>query len=413
MRSNSGIKSNAKDSFLHSKNEHKNSRKIMKNFAKRTDQLQESIFTTMSNKALKAKAINLAQGFPDFNGPDWLILAAQNILKDNVLANQYSPSSGNPQLRRAIAQQQSQDWGANFDPESEITITVGATEAIYVSLQSLVDPHEEVIVFEPLYDSYAATIEMIGAVARPVTLKLPDFNFNQEELKAAFNSKTKAIILNSPHNPCGKLFQREELDMIASLAKKYDAWIITDEVYEYLTFEQDHQEFVKWRSSENIRQRCIAISSAGKTFGMTGWKIGWVMAPSEVTRVIRMVHQYIPFCASHPLQMAVAHGLEHRARYITQFKQDYLRKRNLLANGLKELGHHVLLPTGTYFLQILIKKNAFEFCDHLVTHHGVAAIATSPFYLKDQQGEHLVRLCFAKKDETIRSALQRLKGSAL
>lgn len=379
----------------------------MKSFAKRTEALKESIFTTMTNKARAAGAINLAQGFPDFDGPEWLVQAANKALTE---ANQYAPAQGAQVLRDAISKQQAEDWGTAFDANSEITVTVGATEAIFVALQTLVDAGDEVVVFEPLYDSYAATIEMIGATPKPVALKLPNFDFDQAELEKAFSAKTKVIMINSPHNPTGKMFKREELDFIAKLAKQYDAWIITDEVYEHLTFEADHKEFAQWRSSPEIRERCIAISSAGKTFGMTGWKIGWAMAPVEVTKKIRMVHQYVPFCATHPLQLAVAHGLEHRKAYLSEFKRDYQKKRDLLANGLKELGYKVLMPEGTYFLQVEVEQDAFNFCDDLIAKNGVAAIPTSPFYLKSEQGNKLIRFCFAKKDETIREALIRLQS---
>lgn len=379
----------------------------MKTFAKRTEALKESIFTTMTNKARAAGAINLAQGFPDFDGPDWLIQAANKALSE---ANQYAPAQGAQVLREAISKQQAEDWGTAFDANSEITVTVGATEAIFATLQTLLDAGDEVVVFEPLYDSYAATIEMIGATPKPVTLNLPNFEFDQDQLKNAFSSKTKVIMINSPHNPTGKMFKGAELELISKLAIEHDAWIITDEVYEHLTFEADHREFAQWRSSPEIRQRCIAISSAGKTFGMTGWKIGWAMASAEVTKMIRMVHQYIPFCATHPLQLAVAHGLEHRKAYLSEFKRDYQKKRDLLAQGLKDLGHKVHMPEGTYFLQVEIEQEAFSFCDELIAKNGVAAIPTSPFYLKSEQGKKLIRFCFAKKDETIREALIRLQN---
>tara|TARA_R110000868_G_scaffold163335_1_gene395503 strand:- start:29491 stop:30645 length:1155 start_codon:yes stop_codon:yes gene_type:complete len=383
----------------------------MKKFAKRTEVLKESIFTTMSNKARKANAINLAQGFPDFDGPDWLVQAAKDALsKDDGAYNQYASALGAPVLRKAVALQQSEDWGTAFDPESEITITVGATEAIYATLQALVDSGDEVVVFEPMYDSYAATIDMIGAVAKPVTLLEPTFEFDEKELRAAFSSKTKAIMINSPHNPTGKIFNAKELDLIGRLAVEFDTYIITDEVYEHLTFDMSHQEFAQWRSSPVLRDRTVAISSAGKTFGMTGWKIGWALAPESITKTIRMVHQYIPFCATHPMQVAVAHGLEHRSGYIAGFKAEYKKKRDLLVSGLRELGFDVLAPQGTYFLQIKVSENAFDFCDQLIEKNGVAAIPTSPFYLKHKQGDHLVRLCFAKRDETIREALKRLQA---
>ncbi len=381
----------------------------MPTFADRTANLKESIFTTMSNKARAAGAINLAQGFPDFNGPNWLVKMAQEVLAEpDSLNNQYASALGSPLLRKAISLQQEQDWATPFNPDTEITVTVGATEAIYATLQALVNAGDEVVVFEPMYDSYAATVDMIGAKAKPVTLRLPDFGIDEVELESAFSNKTKVVMINSPHNPTGKIFNLEELRLIGELAKKYDAWIITDEVYEHLTFEQDHSEFAKWRSSSGIRERCIAISSAGKTFGMTGWKIGWAMAPANVSDKIRMVHQYIPFCATHPMQIAVAHGLNQRESYLKEFKMDYKRKRDLLYNGLKELNYDVINPKGTYFLQIKVKDNSFDHCLKMIEKNKVAAIPTSPFYLSSDQGNHLVRMCFAKKDETIQEALSRL-----
>ncbi len=381
----------------------------MPSFAKRTQSLKESIFTTMSNRARQAGAINLAQGFPDFEGPAWVIEAARSALvQKDTLYNQYASASGSPILRNSIANQQLQDWGTPFDADTEVTVTVGATEAIYATLQTLVDEGDEVVLFEPMYDSYAATVAMIGAHAKPVTLKLPDFSFDEDELKRAFSSKTKVIMINSPHNPTGKIFNQQELNTIGQLAIKHDAWIITDEVYEHLTFEKDHSEFAKWRSSPSIRERCVAISSAGKTFGMTGWKIGWTLAPADLTEKIRMVHQYIPFCATHPLQIAVAQGLDNRSDYLKEFKNDYNRKKDLLFNGLKELGYNVIKPAGTYFLQVQVNENSFEYCLKMIDVKKVAAIPTSPFYLKDNQGERLVRFCFAKKDETILEALRRL-----
>lgn len=383
----------------------------MPSFAKRTQTLKESIFTTMSNRARQAGAINLAQGFPDFDGPAWVVEAAKEALsQSDGLYNQYASALGSPILRKSVASQQLQDWGTAFDPDTEITITVGATEAIYATLQALVDEGDEVVVFEPMYDSYAATVAMIGANAKPVTLRLPDFSFDLEELKKSFSNKTKVVMINSPHNPTGKIFSLEELKVIGELAIKYDAWIITDEVYEHLTFEQDHREFATWRSSPSIRERCIAISSAGKTFGMTGWKIGWALAPAHISEKIRMVHQYIPFCATHPLQIAVAQGLDHRADYLKEFIADYSRKKDLLYNGLKNIGYDVIKPAGTYFLQVKVKEDAFDFCFKLIDEKKVAAIPTSPFYLKSSQGERLVRFCFAKKDETIIEAIKRLKA---
>lgn len=382
----------------------------MRAFADRTKTLQESIFTTISNRAREAKAVNLGQGFPDFDGPTWLSDIAKSALSDeHALYNQYASAIGAPVLRDAIAKQQAEDWQTPFNSDSEITVTVGATEAIYATLQTLVNAGDEVVVFEPIYDSYGATIDMIGATPVPVTLRAPDFTFDENELRQAFSKKTKAVMINSPHNPTGKIFKREELELIGKLALEFDAWIITDEVYEHLTYDLSHKEFAQWRSSPEIRERCVAISSAGKTFGMTGWKIGWTMAPADISQKLRLVHQFIPFCATHPLQIAVAHGLNHRTAYLTEFKETYLSKRNLLADGMKDLGYDVLKSEGTYFLQLQVKEKAFDFCNRILEQHRVAFLPTTPFYLKAKdQGDHLVRLCFAKKDETLREALKRL-----
>ncbi|THF65249.1 aminotransferase class I/II-fold pyridoxal phosphate-dependent enzyme [Pseudothauera rhizosphaerae] len=381
----------------------------MKPFAHRTDPLRESIFTTISNRARELGAVNLGQGFPDFDGPQWLVEAARASLGGEGLANQYAHTSGAPALRAAIARQQREDWAAEFDPDSEITVTVGATEALYATLQTLVDAGDEVVVFEPFYDSYVATLQMIGAVPRPVTLRWPSFGFDDGELARAFGPRTKAVMINSPHNPTGKVFSREELERIGALAIRHDCWIVTDEVYEYLTYERSHREFVQWRSQPAIRERCIAISSAGKTFGMTGWKVGWAMAPADVSRRLRLVHQFIPFCAPHPFQHAFAHALERRHEYLEDFRREYRHRRDLLAEGLRALGHAVLPSEGTYFLQVYVEEGTEAFCRRLLERHRVAVLPTAPFYLDAaSQGANIVRLCFAKREETLREALRRL-----
>jgi aspartate/methionine/tyrosine aminotransferase len=272
---------------------------------------------------------------------------------------------------------------------------------------ALINPGDEVIVFEPFYDSYLASLKMAGAIVVPVTLKAPVFSFDSEELIAAINSKTKMLILNNPHNPTGKIFSREEIKTIAELARKFDFYILSDEVYEFLTFENSHTPTACF---EDLANRTITISSTGKTFGLTGWKIGWACGPKEIIKAIHNVHQFTTFCVAHPLQVAMAEALGKMDDYLNDFKSQYRAKRDFLVSGLKNAGFNVLTPAGTYFAMAILKEgeNDIEFCQKLIREKKVAVIPTSAFYIKSNAGSGMIRFCFAKTDETLKKAISNL-----
>lgn len=367
---------------------------------------KESIFSTMTRLALENKAINLSQGFPDFDGPKWVRdLAAKAIAEGK---NQYAPSMGLLSLREAISRNYSRFYGLSYDPLTEVVVTNGATEAIFATCMALLNPGDEVVILEPFYDSYLASIEMAGAKAIPVTLKAPDFRFDKAELLAAITDKTKLLIINNPHNPTGKVFTTEEINFIGNLATVNGFYLLSDEVYEFLTYDVAHIPTATYGALKN---RTITISSTGKTFGLTGWKVGWAAGPAELIKLIHNVHQFTSFCVAHPLQAAMAEALSNMDEYLKEFKADYTNKKNLLVIGLKEAGFKVLEPKGTYFViaQLPEDKNDIDYCKQLIIEKKVATIPTSAFYLKSKEGEKMIRFCFAKTDETLTSALKNLR----
>ncbi len=366
---------------------------------------KESIFSTMTKLAIQNSAINLSQGFPDFDGPRWLVDLACKAMEEGK--NQYAPSPGILPLRAAIAGNYKKYYGLDYDPNSEILVTCGATEAIFCTAMAVLNPGDEAIILEPFYDSYLASIQMAGATVVPVTLHAPDFSLNFEELQMAISAKTKMLILNNPHNPTGKMFTKEEILKIGALAVENDFYILSDEVYEFLTFERAH---VPTACFENLKERTITISSTGKTFGLTGWKIGWCCAPAEIIKAIHNVHQFTTFCVAHPFQVAMAEALANMDEYLAEFKRDYRKKRDLLVSGLKERGFNVLNPAGTYFTIALLPEGEtdVEFCKKLIEEKKVATIPTSAFYIKSDEGTRMIRFCFAKTEETLNSALKNL-----
>ena len=371
-------------------------------------QFKESIFSTMTKLAIDHQAINLSQGFPDFDGPKWLIdLASQALNMGHLGKNQYAPSPGILPLREAIANNYKRFYGLDFDPISEVVVTNGATEAIFCTAMALVNPGDEVVIFEPFYDSYLASLQMAGAVVVPVTLKAPTFTFDIDDLKKAVSPKTKMVIINNPHNPTGKVFSPNEIKVIAELAEKFDFYILSDEVYEFLTFDVAHNPTVTF---ENLKSRTITISSTGKTFGLTGWKIGWAAGPKELIKAIHNVHQFTTFCVAHPLQIAMAEALNRMDEYLVDFKKQYRAKRDFLVPGLKAAGFNILNPAGTYFAMAILKdgENDIEYCQKLIREKKVAVIPTSAFYMKSDEGSKMIRFCFAKKDETLKAALANL-----
>lgn len=369
------------------------------------EQFTESIFSTMTKMALENKAINLSQGFPDFDGPSWVSDLAAKAVKEEK--NQYAPSMGILPLRSAIAHNYKRFYNYSLNPLSEIVVTNGATEAIFCTCMALLNPDDEVVILEPFYDSYLASIKLAGAKAIPVTLKAPDFHFDLEELKSAITSKTKLLILNNPHNPTGKVFTADEIKVIGELAIKHDFYLLSDEVYEFLTFDVAHKPTATY---DDLKERTVTISSTGKTFGLTGWKIGWAVGPEQLIKAIHNVHQFSTFCVAHPLQVAMAEALMKMDEYLIDFKSEYTRKKDILVSGLKERGFNVLAPKGTYFVMALLPEgeNDVETCKKLILEKKVATIPTSAFYLKSNEGSRMIRFCFAKKDETLTEALKNL-----
>ncbi|NVB40443.1 pyridoxal phosphate-dependent aminotransferase [Pseudenhygromyxa sp. WMMC2535] len=366
-----------------------------------------TIFAEMTRLANAHGAVNLGQGFPDFEGPAFIKRAA--IAAIEAGHNQYCRTHGLPELNAAIAAHQRRFWGLDYDPETEVTVYAGATEAIYATLAALCEVGDEVVLFEPYYDSYRASVAMAGARERLVSLRGPDFGFDVDELRAAFSPKTRAILVNSPHNPTGKVYSRAELELIAQLCVEHDVLAITDEVYEHLVFEGEH---IPLAGLPGMRERTVLISSAGKTFSFTGWKIGHTCAPAAITRALRSAHQFITFCNGTPFQLAMAEGYRAPDEYFEGFRADYLARRDKLCAGLAEVGLDVLTPAGTYFVQTDIRPlgfdDDFEFCRMLPEQVGVAAIPTSAFYSSRALGKHLVRWAFCKSDPVLDEGLRRL-----
>lgn len=370
---------------------------------------KETIFTTMSRKALKHQAINLSQGFPDFDPPDWIKKLVQ-MHSDQPRFQQYAPGNGLAELRRAVSETYETQYELFFHPDRDITITSGATEAIFCSLMAICNPGDEVIVFEPYYDSYRASVMYSGAKPVTVTLHAPEFNFSIEELRAATTEKTKAIILNSPHNPTGKVFSEQELKQISQLCQEKDLYLISDEVYEYLTF--DNIKHSPIASLKGMQDRVITISSAGKTFGATGWKVGWACACEKLSHAIRMVHQFTTFSTHHASQMIVAEALKNLPHYITPFQQEYQQKRDFFLPRLEQLGFDCFVPQGTYFIMANIENKTqlkdIGYSLELIETRQVATIPPSVFYDKASDGEKYLRFCFAKKQATLEKAIQNL-----
>jgi aspartate/methionine/tyrosine aminotransferase len=367
----------------------------------------ETIFTEMSRLAIKHNAVNLGQGFPNFDGPDFVKQAAIDAI--NAGHGQYARMFGIPGLNRAIADRFMADTGMTIDSEAEVTVTSGCTEAIAASVLGLLNPGDEVILIEPYYDSYRACVAMAGAVAKFVTLRPPEFALDEAQLRAAFTSKTRAILLNTPHNPTGKVYTYDELELIASLCKEHDVIVYSDEVYERLVFEGEH---VSIATLPGMWERTVTMSSLGKTFSLTGWKVGWAIAPPHLTSGVRAAHQFVTFATATPLQHGAIAALRAPDPFFQQFVTEYRVKRDLLVDGLARLGFKVFPPRGTYFIVVDHTPFGFrtdtEFCRHLIEHVGVAAIPTSVFYHDPRDGHTLVRFAFCKTESTLREGLQRM-----
>ncbi|MFI2272088.1 MULTISPECIES: pyridoxal phosphate-dependent aminotransferase [Catenuloplanes] len=372
-----------------------------------------TIFAEMSALAVRTGAVNLGQGFPDTDGPPEMLAAAEAALRGG--RNQYPPGPGVPELRAAVARHQRRFWDLGYDPDGEILITAGATEAIAATILALCEPGDEVVCFEPFYDSYAASIALAGAVRRPVTL-VPDgrFVFDPEQLRAAFSDRTRLVLLNSPHNPTGKVFTRAELELIAQLCREHDVYAVTDEVYEHLVFTDSAAPHVPLATLDGMRERTLRISSAGKTFSCTGWKIGWVSGPRELISAVTRVKQFLTYVNGAPFQPAVAVALDLPDAYYRDLRDGMQARRDRLADGLTRAGLRVLPSEGTYFITADISGvsdgDGIAFCRELPGRLGVAAIPTQVFYDHPEPARTLVRFAFCKREEVIDEAVRRLAG---
>ncbi|MEE4544532.1 pyridoxal phosphate-dependent aminotransferase [Streptomyces sp. V4-01] len=380
---------------------------------RRLEGLGTTIFAEMSALALATGAINLGQGFPDTDGPEAVREAAVRALRDGR-GNQYPPGPGVPELRHAITAHQQRFYGLDFDPDTEVLVTAGATEAIAAAMLALLEPGDEVIAFEPFYDSYAACVAMAGGVRVPLTLHAPDFRPDLDALRAAVTPRTRLLLLNSPHNPTGMVLTAAELAAIAELAVERDLLVVTDEVYEHLVF--DGAAHTPLISLPGMRDRTVSISSAGKTFSFTGWKVGWVTGSPELVAAVRTTKQFLTYVASGPFQYAVAEALALPDSYYAHFATDLREKRDLLAAGLRAAGFQVYEPQGTYFITTDIAalapgKDALTFCRTLPERAGVVAVPNSVFYDHPTAGRTQVRFAFCKKPDVLQEAANRLRRS--
>jgi N-succinyldiaminopimelate aminotransferase len=374
-----------------------------------------TIFAEMSALAVRTGAVNLGQGFPDTDGPPEMLAAAAEALATG--ANQYPPLAGIPALRAAIAAHEQRFWGLERDPDAEVAVTAGATEAVAAAILALCEAGDEVVCFEPYYDSYAASIALAGAVRRPVTLRPGPsgrYEFDPDELRAAFGGRTRLVLLNSPHNPTGKVFTPAELELIAALCREFDVFAVTDEVYEHLVFPDAAAPHVPLASLPGLRERTLRISSAGKTFSCTGWKIGWATGPTRLISAMLRVKQFLTFVNGAPLQPAVAVALNLPDSYFAGFTAGLRERRDRLVAGLTEAGLAVLPSEGTYFVTADIRPaggtDGVEFCRELPARSGVVAVPTQVFYDHQEAGRHLIRFAFCKRLEVIDEAVRRLKG---
>ncbi len=374
-----------------------------------------TIFAEMSALAVRTGAVNLGQGFPDSDGPPEMLAAAAEALRGGQ--NQYPPGPGIPALRAAVAAHQRRFWGLEYDPDGEIVVTVGATEAIAAAILALCESGDEVVCFEPYYDSYAASIALAGAVRRPVTLR-PDadgrYAFDPDALRAAFGPRTRLVLLNSPHNPTGKVFTPAELALVAELCQEHGAYAVTDEVYEHLVFDDATSGHVPLATLPGMRERTLRISSAGKTFSCTGWKVGWVSGPAPLVSAVLRVKQFLTFVNAAPLQPAVAVALGLPDAYFTGYLDGMRARRDQLVAGLADAGFEVYAPEGTYFVTADVTplggRDGVEFCRSLPERCGVVAVPTQVFYDDPDAGRRLVRFAFCKRPEVLTEAVTRLRA---
>ncbi len=375
--------------------------------ATRLREFGTTIFAEMSALALAKGAINLGQGFPDTDGPAEIADAAIEAIRAGH--NQYPPGIGIPELRRAVAEHQKRWYDIDLDADTEVLVTAGATEAIAATILALCEPGDEVVTFEPYYDSYAACIAMAGARRRVVTLRPPEYSFDYDELAAAIGPRTRLLLLNSPHNPTGKVFSRDELEQIARLAIERDLVVMTDEVYEHIVFDGEH---IPLSTLPGMRERTVTISSGGKTFSFTGWKIGWATAAPELLRAVRTTKQFLTYVSGGPFQHAIAKALSLGDDYYRDLASGLAARRDRLCAGLQSAGFDVFRPSGTYFVTCDIRPlgetDGLAFCRTLPDRCGVVAVPNVVFYDNRDEGLPLVRFTFCKKDEVIAEAVTKL-----
>jgi aspartate/methionine/tyrosine aminotransferase len=388
------------------------SAKLHRHVSEKASRFTESVIREMTREALKYGAVNLSQGFPDFPAPEDIKERARQAIADDI--NQYAITWGARDFREAIAHKSGWYLGLDVDPETEITVTCGSTEGMIAAMMATVDPGDEVIVFEPFYENYGPDAILSDARPRYVPLRAPDWTFDRDELRAAFNARTKAVIICNPNNPTGKVFTRDELEYVAALCREFDALCFTDEIYEHILYPREGAEVahISVAQLEGMRERTVVVNSMSKTYSVTGWRVGYVLAPPEITGAIRKVHDFLTVGAAAPLQAAGAYALRLPAEYYDKLRSDYVARRDLLLPVLEEAGFRAYRPDGAYYIMTDISGFGFatdvEFTRHLIREVGVACVPGSSFYSRPELGAQQVRFCFCKKDETLLKAAERL-----
>ena len=373
----------------------------------------ESVIREMTREALKHGAVNLSQGFPDFAAPDDIKRVAMKAIADDI--NQYAITWGARDFREAVARKTKWYLGLDVDPETELTVTCGSTEGMIAAMMATVDPGEEVVVFEPFYENYAPDAILSDAKPRYVSLRPPDWSFDCAELRSVFSANTKAIILCNPNNPTGKVFTRDEMEFIAGLCREFDALCFTDEIYEHILYPREDAEIqhISMAQIEGMRERTVIVNSMSKTYSVTGWRVGYCIAPPEITSAIRKVHDFLTVGAAAPLQAAGAYALSLPPEYYDRLQSEYRARRDLLLPVLEKAGFGTFRPDGAYYIMTDISAFGFaddvEFTKHLIREVGVACVPGSSFYSFPERGHQQVRFCFCKKDETLQLAAERLE----